>query len=103
MILDERLTKPFSYSGKHVEISLQDVLIGKLDEVSDLFNYFLIIAKCHIWAGRKQSLGPDITVFKDIFNMKYKTEKYIALKNNTQGKFQARWKFIDSKISFVIP
>ena len=24
--------------------------------------------------------------------MKFKTEKYIALKNNTQRKFQARWK-----------
>ena len=29
--------------------------------------------------------------------MKYKTEKYIAVKNNTQRKVQARWKlFIDS-------
>ena len=32
----------FALSGKHVEFSLQDVLIGKLDEVSDLLNYFLI-------------------------------------------------------------
>ena len=30
----------FSFSGKHVEISLQDVVIGKLDEVSALLNYF---------------------------------------------------------------
>ena len=30
----------FALSGKHVEFSLQDVLIGKLDEVSDLLNYF---------------------------------------------------------------
>jgi len=35
----------FALSGKHVEFSLQDVLIGKLDEVNDLLNYFLIIAK----------------------------------------------------------
>ena len=27
-----------------------------------------------------------------MINMKFKTEKYIALKNNTQRKFQARWK-----------
>ena len=33
----------FALSGKHVEFSLQDVLIGKLDEVNDLLNYFLII------------------------------------------------------------
>jgi len=53
----------FALSGKQVEFSLQDVLIGKLDEVSDLLNYFLIIAKWHIWTSCKQSLSPNITVF----------------------------------------
>ena len=87
----------FSLSGKHVEFSLQDILIGKLDEVSDLLNYFLIVAKWHIWTSRKRSLSPDIAAFKEVINMKYKTEKYIAVKNNMQRKFQERWKlFIDS-------
>ena len=47
--------------------------------------------------SRKRSLTPDIAAFKEVINMKYKTEKYIAVKNNTQRKFQARWKllFID--------
>ena len=86
----------FALSGKHVEFSLQDVLIGKLDEVNDLLNYFLIVAKWHIWMSRKHSLTPDIAAFKEVINTKYKTEKYIAVKNNTQRKFQARWKvFID--------
>ena len=79
-------------SGEHVEFSLQDVLIGKLDEV----NYFSIVAKWHIWTSRKRSLTPDIAAFKEVIKMKYKTEKYIAVKNNTQRKFQATWKvFID--------
>ena len=44
----------------------------------------------------KRSLTPDIAAFKEMINMKYKTEKYIAVKNNLQRKFQARWKlFID--------
>ena len=43
------------------------------------------------------SLSPDIAAFKEVINMKYKTEKYIAVKNNMQRKFQERWKlFIDS-------
>ena len=47
--------------------------------------------------SHKCSLSPDIAAFKEVINMKYKTEKYIAVKNNTQRKFQARWKlFIDS-------
>ena len=54
----------FELSGKHVELSLQDVLIGKLDEVNDLQNDFLIIAKCYIWRSRKRSLSPNITVLK---------------------------------------
>ena len=87
----------FALSGKHVELSLQDVMIGKLDEVSGLLNYFLTVAKWHIWTSRKRCLSPDIAAFKEVINMKYKTEKYIAVKNNTQRKFQARWKlFIDS-------
>ena len=62
-------------------------MIGKLDEVT--------VAKWHIWTSRKRCLSPDIAAFKEVINMKYKTEKYIAV--NTQRKFQARWKlFIDS-------
>jgi len=46
--------------------------------------------------SRKRGLTPDMATFKEVINMKYKTEKYIAVKNNTQRKFQARWKvFID--------
>ena len=80
----------FALSGKYVEFSLQDVLIGKLDEVKDLLNYFLNVAKWHIWMSRKRGLTPDIATFKEVINMKYKTEKYIAVKNNMQRKFQAR-------------
>ena len=65
-------------------------------KVNDLLNDFLIIAKWHIWMSRKRSLTPDIAAFKEVIYMKYKIEKYIAVKNNTQRKFQARWKiFID--------
>ena len=32
------------------------------------------------WTSRQRSLSPNITVFKEMINMKYKVEKYIALK-----------------------
>ena len=52
-------------------------------------NIYILLTKCE---GR-----PDIAAFKEVINMKYKTEKYIAVKNNMQRKFQERWKlFIDS-------
>ena len=43
----------FILCGKHVEISLQDVLIGKLAEASDLLNCLSIFAKWSIWISRK--------------------------------------------------
>ena len=94
----------FAFSGNHVELSLQDVMIGKLDEVRGLLNYFLTVAKWHIWTSRKRCLSPDIAAFKEVINMKYKTEKYIAVKKKKKTKtrkekknIQARWKlFIDS-------
>ena len=49
-------------------------------KLNDLLNDFLIIAKWHIWMSRKRSLTPDIAAFKEVINMKYKTEKYIAVK-----------------------
>ena len=39
----------------------------------------------------------SLRTFKEVINMKYETERYIAVKNNMQRKFQAKWKlFIDS-------
>ena len=62
-----------------------------------LTKLFFTVAKWHIWTSRKCCLIPDIAAFKEVINMKYKTERYIAVKNNMQRKFQARWKlFIDS-------
>ena len=49
-------------------------------KVNDLLNDFLIIAKWHIWMSRKRSLTPDIAAFKEVIYMKYKIEKYIAVK-----------------------
>ena len=89
-------TLKFEICMGKMKVQVYFVLIGKLDEVNDLLNYFLIIAKWHIWMSRKRSLTPDIAAFKEVINMKYKTEKYIGVRNNTQRKFQARWKiFID--------
>ena len=36
---------------KWVDLILQDVLLGKLDEGTDLLNYFIILLKLHIWVS----------------------------------------------------
>ena len=81
----------FSISGERVDLTLQDVLLGKLDTETDLLNYFITLIKIHIWTSRKHDVKPNFDLFRQIVEEKFRTEKYLALKNNTECKFQARW------------
>ena len=51
----------------------------------------MVLAKLHIWHSRKQDKIPECEVSLKQVDVKYRTEKYIAVKNNTQKKFQAKW------------
>ena len=47
--------------------------------------------------SRKRSVAPNLTALKEIIKAKFRIEKYIAIKNNTEVKFQARWqRYINS-------
>jgi len=78
-------------SGKQVKLTLQDVLLGILDTDVELLNYFITLVKRHIWTSRKCGVAPNLTAFKEIVKAKFRREKYIVIKNNTEVKFQARW------------
>ena len=80
----------FELTGEREKLTLQDVYIGNLEKC-ELLNYFITLAKLHIWLSRKQSKIPKCEVFIELVDQKYRTEKYIAVKNNTQKQFQARW------------
>ena len=80
----------FELLGKGEKFSLQDVYIGKLEKCK-LLNYLITLAKLHIWQSRKQDKIPECEVFFKQVDVKYRTEKYIAVKNNTRKKFQAKW------------
>ena len=67
------------------------MLLGILDTDVELLNYFITLVKLHIWISRKRSVAPNLTAFKEIVETKFRIEKYIAIKNNTEVKFQARW------------
>ena len=41
--------------------------------------------------SRKHGVAPNLTALKEIIKAKFRIEKYIAIKNNTEVKFQARW------------
>ena len=61
-------------------LTLQDVLLGKLDEGTKLLNYFILLVKLHIWISRKRGVNPNLSAFKEIVKVKFRTEKYIAMK-----------------------
>ena len=81
----------FLVSGKRVYLTLQDVLLGKLDAEVNLFNFFITLIKLHIWISRSHGVTPNLSAFKNLVKAKFRTEKYIATKNNTERNFQARW------------
>ena len=85
----------FSISGKREDLTLQEVLLGKLDTGTELLNYFITLIKLHIWISRKHGVTPgasrllvtpNFNVFKEIIKVKVRTEKI-----NTECKFRARW------------
>ena len=76
----------FSISGKREDLTLQEVLLGKLDTGTELLNYFITLIKLHIWISRKHGVTPNFNVFKEIIKVKFRTEKI-----NTECKFRARW------------
>ena len=74
----------FPVSGKRVDLTLQDVLLGKLDEEVNLLNFFITLVKLHIWISRNHGVTPNLRAFKNLVKAKFRTEKYIATKNNTE-------------------
>ena len=74
-----------------VNAKIKDVFVGRLAEDGDLLNYFFILAKFHIWTSRKRRVIPNLETCIGMVDAKYRTELYIAAKNNRRKKFQAKW------------
>ena len=84
----------FMLSGKYVEFTLKDVFVGRQVRESDhLLNYLFILAKLLIWNCRKRRATPNLEIFKAMLDVKYRTEMYLASKNNKIKQFQAKWQF----------
>ena len=67
-----------------------------------MLNYFIILIKLHIWISRKHGVTPNFDVFKEIVKVKFRTEKRLALKNDTERKFRARWQtYVNSRFTIL--
>ena len=86
----------FALSGQRKDFTFKYVFVGRLAEDCDLRNYFFILAKFHIWTYRRAI--PNLETFIGMVDAKYRTELYIAAKNNRRKTFQAKWqKHIDAR------
>ena len=84
----------FMLPGKYVEFTLKYVFVGRqVGESDQLLNYLFILAKLHIWNSRNRRVPPNLEMFKAMLDVKYRTEMYLASKNNKVKQFKGEWQF----------
>ena len=75
------------------KLEYKQIILGILDEKSDLLNYFIILGKLYLWSCRRNNCLPLFSLFEAILKNKYDTEKLIASQNKlVYKKIQAKWK-----------
>ena len=65
-------------------------LIGILKEGMDLINYIVILGKTYLWTCRCKGIIPIFNHFKNILEIKYETDKYIAFTTNKIHQFKKK-------------
>jgi len=60
-----------------------------------LINYIVILGKTYLWNCRCIGINPIFNHFKKILEIKYETEKYIALKANKISQFKKKWEMFE--------
>ena len=78
-------------------LSIRDIIIGILKEGMDLINYIVILGKTYLWTCRCKGIILIFNHFKNILEIKYETEKYIAYKTNTCKicQFKKKWEMFE--------
>ena len=73
-----------SITKKQRKLDYKSIIIGVLDEKSDLLNYLIILCKLYLWNCRNNSCAPVFSPFEVMVQSKYNTEKLIAA-NRARG------------------
>ena len=75
------------------KLEYKQIILGILDEKSDLLNYFIILGNLFLWSCRRNNCLPLFSLFQAILKNKYDTKKLIASQNKlVYKKIQAKWK-----------
>ena len=77
---------------KQIKLDYSNIILGILDQRSNLLNYFIILGKLYLWNCRKNKQIPLFLPFEDVVKRKYEIEKLIASQSIVNLKyFQAKW------------
>ena len=67
---------------EQIKLEYINIILGVLDERSDLLNYLIILGKMYLWNCRKNNQIPLFLPFEDVVKRKYEIEKLIASQRN---------------------
>lgn len=99
MLLFNRIWTKFdnfwlTVAGKQIKLDYINIILGILDQRSNLLNYFIILGTLS-WNCRKNKEVPLVLPFEDVVKRKYEIEKLIASQSISNLKyFQAKWNLV---------
>jgi len=77
---------------EQIKLEYINIILGMLDQRSNLLNYFIILGKIYLWNCRNNKQIPFFLPFEDVVKRKYEIEKLIASQSILSLKhFQAKW------------
>ena len=80
---------------EQIKLEYINIILGMLDQRSNLLIYFIILGKIYLWNCRKYKKIPFFLPFEDVVKRKYKTEKLISSQSILSLKqFQAKWNLV---------
>ena len=83
-----------SITKQNVCLSLKDITVCIIETNTSLLNYLIVPGNYFIWNSRKQNNFPTFYLFTSLIKTKFKTEHYVAAKNNAYKKFDSKWGFL---------
>ena len=89
---------------EQIKLEYINIILGILDQRSNLLNYFIILGKIYLWNCRKNKQIPLFLPFEEVVKRKYEIEKLIASQSILSLKhFQAKWNLVwnNNPIFFV--
>ena len=86
---------------EQIKLDYVNIILGILDQRSNLLNYFIILGKLYLWNCRKNKQIPLFLPFEDVVKRKYEIEKLTASQSISNLKyFQAKWSLVSNNNPF---